>query len=254
MIIARIFGWRSAAMNMCSVRQRPMPSAPNSRAFRASSGVSAFARTPSWRISSAHPSTCWKFSSTSGLDERHVVDGHDAAGAVDRDAVALVQHRPVHAHLARAEVDLQLRRARHRRAAHPARHERGVRRLAALAREDAARGEEPGHVVGLGERPHEHDVAALRRGLHRLLGREHDRALCRARRRAHAAREHLELGLAARRSGAAARRARSRRSSRSPPRARAAPRPPRRRRSARPPARAASRCASGACRGCPPPR
>ena len=34
MIIARIFGWRSAAMNMCSVRQRPMPSAPNSRALR----------------------------------------------------------------------------------------------------------------------------------------------------------------------------------------------------------------------------
>ena len=38
MIIARIFGWRSAAMNMCSVRQRPIPSAPNARARRASCG------------------------------------------------------------------------------------------------------------------------------------------------------------------------------------------------------------------------
>ena len=52
-----IFGWRSAAMNMCSVRQRPMPSAPNSRARRASSGVSALARTPSVRSSSHQPST-----------------------------------------------------------------------------------------------------------------------------------------------------------------------------------------------------
>ncbi len=45
---------------MCSVRHRPMPSAPNSRARRASAGVSAFARTPSRRIASAHSSTCWK--------------------------------------------------------------------------------------------------------------------------------------------------------------------------------------------------
>ena len=45
MIISRTTGSRSSAMNMCSVRQRPIPSAPNSRAFAASSGVSAFART-----------------------------------------------------------------------------------------------------------------------------------------------------------------------------------------------------------------
>ncbi len=64
MIIARIFGWRSSAMNMCSVRHRPMPSAPSSRARRASSGVSALARTPRRRIWSAHSSTCSKFSST----------------------------------------------------------------------------------------------------------------------------------------------------------------------------------------------
>ena len=40
--------------NMCSVRQRPMPSAPSSRAFLASRGVSAFVRTFSLRNLSAH--------------------------------------------------------------------------------------------------------------------------------------------------------------------------------------------------------
>ena len=40
-------------MNMCSVRQRPMPSAPCSSAFDASAGVSALARTPSRRTLSA---------------------------------------------------------------------------------------------------------------------------------------------------------------------------------------------------------
>ena len=53
-------------MNMCSVRQSPIPSAPNSRAFAASSGVSAFARTPSRRSSSAQPRIVPKFSSIAG--------------------------------------------------------------------------------------------------------------------------------------------------------------------------------------------
>ena len=42
---------------MCSVRQSPMPSAPNSRAFNESSGRSALARTFIVRTSSAQPST-----------------------------------------------------------------------------------------------------------------------------------------------------------------------------------------------------
>ena len=66
MIIRRIFGWRSAAMNMCSVRQSPTPSAPNSRALAASSGVSALVRTPRVRSSSAQPSTVWNSSLTFG--------------------------------------------------------------------------------------------------------------------------------------------------------------------------------------------
>ena len=66
MIISRTTGSRSSAMNMCSVRQRPIPSAPNSRALAASSGVSAFVRTFSRRRASAQPSTVSKSSLMSG--------------------------------------------------------------------------------------------------------------------------------------------------------------------------------------------
>ncbi len=51
--------WRNGRMrlcekNMCSVRQRPIPSAPSSRAFFASRGVSALVRTFRRRNLSAH--------------------------------------------------------------------------------------------------------------------------------------------------------------------------------------------------------
>ncbi len=55
MIIWRTAPIRSGSKNMCSVRQRPMPSAPNLRAVSASSGVSALARTPIRRSLSAQP-------------------------------------------------------------------------------------------------------------------------------------------------------------------------------------------------------
>ena len=58
-VSARII-WRTAMMrseskNMCSVRQRPMPSAPNLRAVAASTGVSALVRTLRVRTASAQP-------------------------------------------------------------------------------------------------------------------------------------------------------------------------------------------------------
>ena len=53
-IISRNGVMRLCEKNMCSVRQRPMPSAPSSRAFFASRGVSAFVRTFSLRNLSAH--------------------------------------------------------------------------------------------------------------------------------------------------------------------------------------------------------
>ena len=56
----------SSPKNMCSVRQRPIPSAPNSSALRASSGVSALVRTPRRRSSSAQRRTVWNSSLISG--------------------------------------------------------------------------------------------------------------------------------------------------------------------------------------------
>ena len=51
-IISRTMGSRSAALNILSVRQRPIPSAPNCLALIAASGVSALARTPNVLIPS----------------------------------------------------------------------------------------------------------------------------------------------------------------------------------------------------------
>ena len=61
-IMRRTTGRRSSPRNMCSVRHRPMPSAPSERALAASSPVSALARTARWplRMSSAHESTVSK--------------------------------------------------------------------------------------------------------------------------------------------------------------------------------------------------
>ena len=53
-IISRTARMRSPSKNMCSVRQRPMPSAPKRRATSESCGVSALARTLSFRALSAH--------------------------------------------------------------------------------------------------------------------------------------------------------------------------------------------------------
>ena len=174
MIIARIFGWRSAAMNMCSVRHRPMPSAPCSSAFSASAGVSALARTPSRRISSAHASTRSKRAlrpgSTSGTSSRVTMPVLPSIAIRSPAPITTVAH-PDHAG---AQIDLQLSGSDHRRTAHPARDERRVRRLAALGGEDAARGVEARDVVGLGERAGENHVAALRRGRDRLVGGEDD--------------------------------------------------------------------------------
>ena len=105
MIIARTSGSRSSAMNMCSVRQRPMPSAPNSRAFAASSGVSAFARTRRRRIPSAQPSSVSKLSSIWGGTRGDLADDDVAGAAVDREHVALGQ-------LPLAEADAAARRGR----------------------------------------------------------------------------------------------------------------------------------------------
>ena len=69
---ARII-WRTAVMrlaskNICSVRHRPMPSAPKSRAVCASKGVSALARTFIRRDPSAHSISVPKSPTSSGCN------------------------------------------------------------------------------------------------------------------------------------------------------------------------------------------
>ena len=91
MIIARIFGWRSEAMNMCSVRHSPMPSAPNSRAFLrvlGRVGVGAHAEGAQLVRPLQHRV---ELLAHLGVLERYLVGGDQAAAAVDRDHVALGQ-------------------------------------------------------------------------------------------------------------------------------------------------------------------
>ena len=82
-IISRTARMRPGSKNMCSVRQSPMPSAPNSRATRASAGVSAFVRTESVRSLSAQ-----RISSSKALPSAGVTVGdlavHHLAGRCRR--------------------------------------------------------------------------------------------------------------------------------------------------------------------------
>ena len=161
-------GAAPSAMNMCSVRQSPMPSAPNSRAFAASSGVSAFARTPSRRSPSAQPRIVPKFSSIAGRHERDAADDHPARAAVDGDQrhPRAARASPIR-HDAGSRVDLEHLAARDARLPHPAGDDRGVRGHAAVRREDAARLDQPVDVVRRRLPAHEDDalpgLATLRR-------------------------------------------------------------------------------------------
>ena len=65
-IMRRTAGIRWTSKNMCSVRHRPIPSAPNSRAVLASVGVSALARTRIRRSLSAHSIKAAKSPDSSG--------------------------------------------------------------------------------------------------------------------------------------------------------------------------------------------
>jgi hypothetical protein len=103
-IISRIAVMRSPSKNMCSVRQSPIPSAPNARAMRASRGVSAFARTRSVRDLVGPPSTRRR-RGTIAAPPRHCAADHAhhlartvgrspgrrAAAAVEREPLALAR-------------------------------------------------------------------------------------------------------------------------------------------------------------------
>ena len=135
-IISCTTGSRSGAMNMCSVRQRPMPSAPNSRAFAASSGVSAFARTRSRRSSSAQPRIVLEVLVDRGRDERHRPDDHAPCAAVDRErSPSRSSTSPIQR--ARLRVDRERVAAGDAGLPHPARDDSGVRGHASVRGQDS---------------------------------------------------------------------------------------------------------------------
>ena len=140
-IISRTIGSRPSAMNMCSVRQRPMPSAPNSRALAASSGVSAFARTRMRLSSSAQPEDRPEVLVDRRGNERNRADDHVAGAAVDRDHVSRSELALADLDRARLVVDREPFAARDARLAHATRDDRGVRGHPAVRGQDArARG------------------------------------------------------------------------------------------------------------------
>ena len=88
----RIAAIRSASKNICSVRHRPMPSAPYFTATAASCGLSALVRTPSLRAASAQPIRVAKSpleteASTVGIASAYTLP----VVAVDAHPVALVE-------------------------------------------------------------------------------------------------------------------------------------------------------------------
>ena len=129
-----------------------------------------------------------------GLDQRHVVRGHAATRAVDRDRVAGGELRVADPHHPRLGVDLDRRGAGDAGTPHAAGDERRVGGLAALGGEHAAGGVKPGDVVGLGERPDQDHVLAVGGAAHSLGGAEHDRTPGRPGSRRDPGGQHLELG------------------------------------------------------------
>ena len=247
-IISCTTGRRSGAMNMCSVRQSPIPSAPNSRAFAASSGVSAFARTRMRRRSSAQSRIVPKFSSIAGGTSGTEPTITRPVPPSTVELVSLAQLDAPDLERARGHVDRERVAPRDAGLAHPAGDDGRVRGHPAVRGEDAAGVDEPVDVVRRRLPADEDDVLARAPLLLGEVGVEHDRARRRARRRVEPRRHHVDLG------GRVDHRVEqlvelSRgRSARRPPRVRSAPRPASRRRRAGPPAPCACRCGSGAGR------
>ena len=121
-IISRIASMRLPSKNMCSVRQRPIPSAPKATAFSTWSGVSAFVRTPSFRkVSTQFISFAnWPIDgalfrrerlidqnlNNFGRRSRHFAGKDLSAASIDRNEVPLFQGRAVRCQSALLVIDL----------------------------------------------------------------------------------------------------------------------------------------------------
>ncbi len=172
-IISRTAAMRSSSKNMCSVRQSPMPSAPKLRAVRASSGVSALARTRRRRTLSAQHHQLAELAAQRGGHRRHRAEEDLPAAAVEGDRVARL-HRHDLRRVAGGVVDGHRHRlvllahadrgaAGDAALAHPARDDGRVARHAAAGRQDAARRLHPVDVLRRRLRAHQDDRLALAR-------------------------------------------------------------------------------------------
>ena len=181
MIIWRTALMRSGSKNMCSVRQRPMPSAPYFFAVSASSGVSAFARTFMRRDLSAHSISVaksvdmaasiiatWPTNTSPVVPSRVMVSPARTVLAAGGQRLGVV-------------VDRNPAGARDAGPAHAARHHGGVAGHPAARGQDAAGGVHAVDVLGAGLDAHQDDRLALLRAALRLVGGEHRRARCGAR-------------------------------------------------------------------------
>ena len=219
---------RRSPRNMCSVRHRPMPCAPSLRARIASSGVSAFARTPSRRTASAWVSNrSTALTSADGLlvgagnggdslldvalhrrrHDRHRADVDLAGRAVDADLLALLDHGLADGDRLGGDVDVELLRAADAGLAHATGDDGGVRGLPAAGGEDAVGGDHPAEVVGIGLPADEQHLLAAAGPRHRGGGVEDHPADGRARRGRHAPGEQGPLRRTGRTAGTSAARA-----------------------------------------------
>ena len=126
-IISCTTGSRSSPKNMCSVRQRPMPSRAELARLRRVRPRCRRSRAPSARrTSSAQPRIVSKSSLIAGGTSANLADDDAARAAVDGDHVALVQRVLADPHRLRVDVDLEALRSR-RRTACPCRARRRPR-------------------------------------------------------------------------------------------------------------------------------
>ena len=147
--------------NMCSVRHRPMPSAPNSRARAASGPLSALARTPSSITPDlvGPPEHQGELGWHVARDERHLAQVDATLRPVDRDDVPFGHDTAVtrgHAVVA----DIEALGTAHRRLAPTACDHRGMAHESAAGCQDAFGHGHPVHVLRRRLLSYEHDLLA----------------------------------------------------------------------------------------------
>ena len=154
-IISRTARMRSSSKNICSVRQSPMPSAPNlTRGARVGRRVGIGAHLElARRIGPFHQRA--EFAGKLRLAHRHLAGEHLSGRAVDGERIALLHRDAAGGHGLRTIIDAQRAGAGDAGLAHAARHHRGMRGHAAARGENALRRVHAVNVLGRGLDAHQ---------------------------------------------------------------------------------------------------